>query len=207
MSCSLPWVLWQPCFGRWVLCVSRCSRWVKKKRQQTLVSNEINPENKTFPSLCVCSACILHSHWMCLLIQHSSVLGASPVAFAGLWYAWCSSFSSDGAKKPSLHVCCLSVAEATAGSTLDGGNIALAVFILVLLLSVLLGGAYVYVTRWAGITIPISRTESEELSFVNSFETASEPCISFPLQGNWKMVVRLFSPLLVMKSTPAAEEI
>ncbi|KAM8743974.1 seizure 6-like protein isoform 4-T4 [Acanthopagrus schlegelii] len=39
------------------------------------------------------------------------------------------------------------VAEATAGSTLDGGNIALAIFILVLLLSVLLGGAYVYVTR------------------------------------------------------------
>ncbi|XP_029024138.1 seizure 6-like protein isoform X2 [Betta splendens] len=39
------------------------------------------------------------------------------------------------------------VAEATAGSTLDGGNIAVAVFILVLLLSVLLGGAYVYVTR------------------------------------------------------------
>uniref|UniRef100_A0A671Y4L6 Seizure related 6 homolog like n=1 Tax=Sparus aurata TaxID=8175 RepID=A0A671Y4L6_SPAAU len=36
---------------------------------------------------------------------------------------------------------------ATAGSTLDGGNIALAIFILVLLLSVLLGGAYVYVTR------------------------------------------------------------
>ncbi|XP_026153281.1 seizure 6-like protein isoform X2 [Mastacembelus armatus] len=39
------------------------------------------------------------------------------------------------------------VAEATAGTTLDGGNIALAIFILVLLLSVLLGGAYVYVTR------------------------------------------------------------
>uniref|UniRef100_A0AAQ5YRV5 Seizure related 6 homolog (mouse)-like n=1 Tax=Amphiprion ocellaris TaxID=80972 RepID=A0AAQ5YRV5_AMPOC len=38
-------------------------------------------------------------------------------------------------------------AEATAGSPLDGGNIALAIFILVLLLSVLLGGAYVYVTR------------------------------------------------------------
>ena len=42
---------------------------------------------------------------------------------------------------------CLSVAEATAGSTLDGGNIALAVFILVFLLTVLLGGTYVYVTR------------------------------------------------------------
>ena len=46
-----------------------------------------------------------------------------------------------------FYVCRLSVAEATAGSTLDGGNIALAIFLLVLLLSVLLGGAYVYVTR------------------------------------------------------------
>uniref|UniRef100_A0A6Q2XUF4 Seizure related 6 homolog (mouse)-like n=1 Tax=Esox lucius TaxID=8010 RepID=A0A6Q2XUF4_ESOLU len=38
------------------------------------------------------------------------------------------------------------VAEAV-GSGLDGGNMALAIFILVILLSVLLGGAYVYVTR------------------------------------------------------------
>ncbi|XP_047227994.1 seizure 6-like protein isoform X4 [Girardinichthys multiradiatus] len=37
--------------------------------------------------------------------------------------------------------------EATAGSPLDGRNIALAIFILALLLSVLLGGVYVYVTR------------------------------------------------------------
>lgn len=41
----------------------------------------------------------------------------------------------------------VSVAEATAGTSLDGGNIALVIFILVLLLSVLLGGAYVYATR------------------------------------------------------------
>ncbi|XP_033968783.1 seizure 6-like protein isoform X1 [Trematomus bernacchii] len=41
----------------------------------------------------------------------------------------------------------LEVARATAGSTLDGGNVALAIFIIVLVLSVLLGGAYVYVTR------------------------------------------------------------
>ncbi|KAK5851526.1 hypothetical protein PBY51_023073 [Eleginops maclovinus] len=41
----------------------------------------------------------------------------------------------------------LEVARATAGSTMDGGNIALAIFIIVLVLSVLLGGAYVYVTR------------------------------------------------------------
>uniref|UniRef100_A0A8C9SZB9 Seizure related 6 homolog like n=1 Tax=Scleropages formosus TaxID=113540 RepID=A0A8C9SZB9_SCLFO len=38
-------------------------------------------------------------------------------------------------------------AEAAADSSFDGGNMALAIFILVLLLSVLLGGAYVYVTR------------------------------------------------------------
>ncbi|XP_031433078.1 seizure 6-like protein isoform X2 [Clupea harengus] len=41
----------------------------------------------------------------------------------------------------------LEVAEAAASSSLDGGNMALAIFILVLLLSVLLGGVYVYVTR------------------------------------------------------------
>ncbi|XP_056289203.1 seizure 6-like protein [Pseudoliparis swirei] len=41
----------------------------------------------------------------------------------------------------------LEVAEAPVGSGLDGGNIALAIFILVLLLSALVGGAYVYVTR------------------------------------------------------------
>uniref|UniRef100_A0A8C9RPW5 Seizure related 6 homolog (mouse)-like n=1 Tax=Scleropages formosus TaxID=113540 RepID=A0A8C9RPW5_SCLFO len=42
---------------------------------------------------------------------------------------------------------CVCNAEAAADSSFDGGNMALAIFILVLLLSVLLGGAYVYVTR------------------------------------------------------------
>ncbi|XP_041084704.1 seizure 6-like protein [Polyodon spathula] len=41
----------------------------------------------------------------------------------------------------------LEVAEAAAESSLDGGNMALAIFIPVLILSVLLGGAYVYITR------------------------------------------------------------
>ncbi|XP_036450277.1 seizure 6-like protein [Colossoma macropomum] len=41
----------------------------------------------------------------------------------------------------------LEVAEATAESSLDGGSMALAIFILVLLLSVLLGGTYIYLTR------------------------------------------------------------
>lgn len=155
MSCSQPRVLWQPSVGRWVLCVSRCARWVKQKTCSKLVSSQINPPQKKFPSRCVCSACTIHSHWMRLFIRHSSVLGASPLAFTGVWYVWRSSFFSfDGAKNPLCASLWLSVAEATAGSTLDGGNIALAVFILVLLLSVLLGGAYVYVTRWAGITSP-----------------------------------------------------
>uniref|UniRef100_A0A671LT27 Seizure 6-like protein n=1 Tax=Sinocyclocheilus anshuiensis TaxID=1608454 RepID=A0A671LT27_9TELE len=41
----------------------------------------------------------------------------------------------------------LEVAEAMADSSFDGGSMALAIFILVLLVSVLLGGAYIYVTR------------------------------------------------------------
>uniref|UniRef100_A0A673LT80 Seizure 6-like protein n=1 Tax=Sinocyclocheilus rhinocerous TaxID=307959 RepID=A0A673LT80_9TELE len=39
------------------------------------------------------------------------------------------------------------LAEAAADSSFDGGSMALAIFILVLLVSVLLGGAYIYVTR------------------------------------------------------------
>lgn len=45
-----------------------------------------------------------------------------------------------------IFVSCL-VAEAAADSSFDGGSMALAIFILVLLVSVLLGGAYIYVTR------------------------------------------------------------
>ncbi|XP_061782673.1 seizure 6-like protein isoform X3 [Nerophis lumbriciformis] len=41
----------------------------------------------------------------------------------------------------------LEVAHASSGSVLDGGNVALAVFLLVVLLSALLGGVYVLVTR------------------------------------------------------------
>lgn len=47
-----------------------------------------------------------------------------------------------------IFVSCL-VAEAAADSSFDGGSMALAIFILVLLVFVLLGGAYIYVTRWA----------------------------------------------------------
>lgn len=48
-------------------------------------------------------------------------------------------------KEPQWLVC--SVAEAAAESSLEGGNMALAIFIPVLLISLLLGGAYIYVTR------------------------------------------------------------
>ncbi|XP_030623997.1 seizure 6-like protein [Chanos chanos] len=41
----------------------------------------------------------------------------------------------------------LAVAEAAGDSSLDGGSMAITIFILVLLLSVLLGGAYIYMTR------------------------------------------------------------
>lgn len=40
-----------------------------------------------------------------------------------------------------------SVAEAAAETSLEGGNMALAIFIPVLVVSLLLGGAYVYITR------------------------------------------------------------
>lgn len=40
------------------------------------------------------------------------------------------------------------VAEAAAETSLEGGNMALAIFIPVLIISLLLGGAYIYLTRW-----------------------------------------------------------
>lgn len=40
-----------------------------------------------------------------------------------------------------------SVAEAASETALEGGSLALAVFVPVLVVSLLLGGAYVYVTR------------------------------------------------------------
>lgn len=50
-----------------------------------------------------------------------------------------------GGKESQWLVC--SVAEAAAESSLEGGNMALAIFIPVLLISLLLGGAYIYITR------------------------------------------------------------
>lgn len=48
-----------------------------------------------------------------------------------------------------LPVVCL-VAEAAAETSLEGGNMALAIFIPVLIISLLLGGAYIYITRFGG---------------------------------------------------------
>lgn len=47
--------------------------------------------------------------------------------------------------KASRAVC--SVAEAAAETSLEGGTMALAIFIPVLIISLLLGGAYIYITR------------------------------------------------------------
>lgn len=139
MSCSQPWVLWQPCAGRWVLAKhQKHNTWCfksnpKLRRSHLFVSA---PPASSIPTECVCSSnAVLCS----VLPQQRSPVFETPHTAPFLWRRWdavCVS-SAD------------SVAEATPGSTLDGGNIALAVFILVLLLSVLLGGAYVYVTRWA----------------------------------------------------------
>uniref|UniRef100_A0A8D2GZY0 Seizure 6-like protein n=1 Tax=Urocitellus parryii TaxID=9999 RepID=A0A8D2GZY0_UROPR len=52
----------------------------------------------------------------------------------------------------------LEVAEAAAESSLEGGNVALAIFIPVLLISLLLGGAYIYVTRcryYSSLRLPL----------------------------------------------------
>lgn len=43
-----------------------------------------------------------------------------------------------------------SVAEAAAETSLEGGNMALAIFLPVLIVSLLLGGAYIYITRYEG---------------------------------------------------------
>lgn len=52
----------------------------------------------------------------------------------------------------------LSVAEAAAETSLEGGNMALAIFIPVLIISLLLGGAYIYLTRcryYSSLRLPL----------------------------------------------------
>uniref|UniRef100_A0A8C5YCP9 Seizure 6-like protein n=1 Tax=Microcebus murinus TaxID=30608 RepID=A0A8C5YCP9_MICMU len=52
----------------------------------------------------------------------------------------------------------LEVAEAAAESSLEGGNMALAIFIPVLIISLLLGGAYIYITRcryYSSLRLPL----------------------------------------------------
>lgn len=61
---------------------------------------------------------------------------------------------SPGSQVPSLAVCL--VAEAAAETSLEGGNMALAIFIPVLIISLLLGGAYIYITRYgAGLWVGV----------------------------------------------------
>ncbi|ELW66482.1 Seizure 6-like protein [Tupaia chinensis] len=52
----------------------------------------------------------------------------------------------------------MSIAEAAAESSLEGGNMALAIFIPVLIISLLLGGAYIYITRcryYSNLRLPL----------------------------------------------------
>lgn len=82
LSCSQPWVLWQPCVGRWVLCVSLA----KSK------NNRANPKIKRshlfvsalpasfIPPECVCSSDAL----LCLVLLQQ---------LSALWFVWRSSFS------------------------------------------------------------------------------------------------------------------
>lgn len=122
---------------------SLCESLAKNKNSTACCFNQA--QKSKLPSLCL--LCLRHPFPLNVLV-HPALFCAccSPVAFTGVW-----SISAPILRRRWDALCssAVSVAEATAGSTLDGGNIALAVFILVLLLSVLLGGAYVYVTRWA----------------------------------------------------------
>lgn len=52
-----------------------------------------------------------------------------------------------GRETRGLHRLVCLVAEAAAETSLEGGNMALAIFIPVLIISLLLGGAYIYITR------------------------------------------------------------
>lgn len=78
MSCSQPWLLWQPCFGRWVyLCMSGLKK-TKQKHHTVCFLDSNKPNNKkkksTSPLCLLClhqqtSACRVHSHCICLCVQ------------------------------------------------------------------------------------------------------------------------------------------
>ncbi|NXL57648.1 SE6L1 protein, partial [Chordeiles acutipennis] len=81
----------------------------------------------------------------------------------------------------------LSVAEAAAETSLEGGNMALAIFIPVLIISLLLGGAYIYLTRcryYSSLRLPLMYSHpysqiTVETEFDNPiYETGVSPAVS-----------------------------
>ncbi|NXV62058.1 SE6L1 protein, partial [Molothrus ater] len=80
----------------------------------------------------------------------------------------------------------LSVAEAAAETSLEGGNMALAIFIPVLIISLLLGGAYIYLTRcryYSSLRLPLMYSHpysqiTVETEFDNPiYETGVSPAV------------------------------
>lgn len=161
-------------------------------------------QNKKLPSLCVCSACIIHSHWMFL----------HPTLFC----AWCFSTSvdrplirltqlvfSDGAK--TIFIRLLFLSRRSHGGLHSGwgqhsarrlhpGSSAVRAARRSLRLCHTVSSATARLHTKARITSLISGTESEELSFVNSFEMVSEPCFQLSPPRKLKDVFPLVMNLL-----------
>uniref|UniRef100_A0A8C0F0G8 Seizure related 6 homolog like n=1 Tax=Bubo bubo TaxID=30461 RepID=A0A8C0F0G8_BUBBB len=85
-------------------------------------------------------------------------------------------------------------AEAAAETSLEGGNMALAIFIPVLIISLLLGGAYIYLTRcryYSSLRLPLMYSHpysqiTVETEFDNPiYETGVSPAVPVPPWGPW----------------------
>uniref|UniRef100_A0A8D0EZR0 Seizure related 6 homolog like n=1 Tax=Strix occidentalis caurina TaxID=311401 RepID=A0A8D0EZR0_STROC len=88
----------------------------------------------------------------------------------------------------------LLLAEAAAETSLEGGNMALAIFIPVLIISLLLGGAYIYLTRcryYSSLRLPLMYSHpysqiTVETEFDNPiYETGVSPAVPVPPWGPW----------------------
>uniref|UniRef100_A0A8C0F333 Seizure related 6 homolog like n=1 Tax=Bubo bubo TaxID=30461 RepID=A0A8C0F333_BUBBB len=86
------------------------------------------------------------------------------------------------------------VSEAAAETSLEGGNMALAIFIPVLIISLLLGGAYIYLTRcryYSSLRLPLMYSHpysqiTVETEFDNPiYETGVSPAVPVPPWGPW----------------------
>uniref|UniRef100_A0A8D0F156 Seizure related 6 homolog like n=1 Tax=Strix occidentalis caurina TaxID=311401 RepID=A0A8D0F156_STROC len=84
--------------------------------------------------------------------------------------------------------------EAAAETSLEGGNMALAIFIPVLIISLLLGGAYIYLTRcryYSSLRLPLMYSHpysqiTVETEFDNPiYETGVSPAVPVPPWGPW----------------------